>query len=336
MCAELVIFSERRDHGTGMGRFSSGFFIWRSALVTALFVGPLLFALSTLAEKKGTNRDGASKNKLEKGVVAVNPESERTEPPTREEIILRGSPLFSYGKWVEDYQPQMDLAPYFPSDLQKAPPVDRSALDKEWGKALPKFQALRASQERQDSLQRGEIEQPAVRQKIEQLLRLSLLRLRLIEGSQLAAWLSTEGQVWENALFGLAYDEATKLGLDTSIDLRTQIWRELLHKAKFRSDLPKTELRAHVNRLQLAWPVDRIVVAEARRTLSPAAQRIANGIGIELQKDPQRSVKSLRQRLRGGELRELSTLEELWSDSDVERMRNEQKLIEEIRALTQK
>lgn len=265
---------------------------------------------------------------------------EEVKELTRAESILRGSSLFSLRQWAGDYQPQLDLLPLFPAKLEAAPSVDWGALAKEWKLVAPRFDKLRVSQAKQEALVRGEMQDPALRKSVEALLQVSLLRLRVLPAQQVALWIETEGATWQGLMVAAAFDDASILGLRAAVDLRFMYWREWLLKVKKSLAmvnapansvaLPLTEISRHLNAASMVWPVDRVLITESRKTLLPAAQLVANGMGVELQKNPYRSLAEIRGHLRGGNLPGLAALDVVWTSSDVERRKSEEDLFHEL------
>lgn len=316
--------------------------IWLTGIGFALVVtlsGSTLMAAAAAAGKSGSSKQKSKTKALAKAPIPI--QTAPVQTLSREEMILRGHPTFSYQAWLATAPALklLDLQALFPADLATAPEVDRTALAKEWQVGAPRFELLRDSQGRQDVILRGDIDQPAVKAGLEAALKLSLLRLRLLTADQLMTWILTEGDVWQKALMTLTYDEASPNGLRSSVRLRFLLWNELRFKVKtllqhkpsgFISEALSQSVTQWFSAIQPAWPIDRIYIAESRKVLAAAPQLVANGIANELQKNSLRSVSEIRAKLRGGQLPALAALDSLWTAEDVASKQQETDLLNEI------
>ncbi|MBX3018994.1 MAG: hypothetical protein KF767_13995 [Bdellovibrionaceae bacterium] len=309
------------------------------------------------APKKGTKAKGSSKNASKKRKTPEEIHDEKYEKalgwaskkeadrrrrrealeadagPSREELILKGQELFRFREWVGSYQPKMEMAPLFPSGGEGVAP-DYAALEKEWAEAFPRFQKLQARTVENIGSPRGELEDLELREKVRALYRVSLLRLRLSGAEQVGAWLRTEGETWLRAWTAVAFDESTAEAIRFVSGERQDFARELL--AKRRSVIqaggafPDEEVAFILRSMQRPWPIDRVFMTEARKTLKPGSQMVANGIAGDLQRLPDRSLAQLRKIRRGGNLPGLAELDRFYTEDDVKLRQREEDLFHEL------
>lgn len=257
--------------------------------------------------------------------------------PTRGELILQGQTLFSYRAWVGDYRPKLELAPLFPASGEppgagEAPAPDYAALEKEWAEALPRYQKLQAHVAANTASPRGELEDPTLRERVADLYRVSLLRLRLSGAAQVGAWLRTEGDTWMRAWTAIAFDEATPEAIRFVSAQRQAFARELLAKRRAAgAEFPDEEVAFLLRETRWPWPIDRAFMTEARKSLKPGAQLVANGLAGDLQKHPHRSLAELRRIRRGGDLPGLAELDRVYTAEDVKLRQREEDLLHELR-----
>lgn len=333
-------------------------FCWRQSvlinpvkLVFSFTASLLLFSAAVLANNSGTKATSAatSSNQNSKSVKKAKlPQAKKIDPgggpaevvpslpPTREEIILQGRQLFSYKSWVGDYQPRTNLAASFPGNSSALPLPELQNVQREWVQAGPRFEALRAAFERQQSSQRGEFELQTVRQGVENLFKVSLLRLRLMAADQVSIWMMTEGAVWSQALAVIPFEESSVVALRFVSEMRSLYAQEFLAKIKALNpeglgNFPLAELSRYLEQSQNLWPIDRIFLMEARKSLQPAAQLVANGIASDLQKYPFRTAEQLRKIRKGADLPGLRALDSVWTADDVKKRQNEEDLFNELR-----
>lgn len=258
-------------------------------------------------------------------------EAEKAPVVSRTEEILRGQKAFTYRDWVGDYRPKLPLATLFPASGERPLP-DYEALDAEWKWLLPRFELLRAHVTENTGSPRGDLEEAALRERVAAIFRVSLLRLRLSGAEQVGAWLRTEGETWMRALTAIAFDEATPEALRFVSGERQEYARELLAKRRAApTAFPDREVAFLLAEERRPWPVDRVFMTEARKSLKPAVQMVANGIANDLQKYPDRSLTELRKMRRGGDLPGLAELDRVYTPEDVKLRGREDDLFNELR-----
>lgn len=251
---------------------------------------------------------------------------------TPEEQILAGQTKASYRDIFGGYEPGFVLEPYFQKKL--GPPPAFAELKKEWdSKASARFSRLQTALRKQETMLRGEIEDAATLSGARNLLRINLLRLRTMTSDKSGSWLASEGEVWQRVLQNIPYEEATLKSLVVAAEMRTEIWKEMRQKllSPDRKNLPWTQWLEHLDRIQLAWPVDRVLLSEAKKQLPPAAVVIADHIAGELQKNSHRSVADIRKQVRGGQMERLSVLDAVWGKDQISLMENEMDLVHELK-----
>lgn len=249
---------------------------------------------------------------------------------SRGEQILQGQELFSFKTWVGSYTPKMDLNILFPASGEGANP-DYAALEKEWAEAFPRFQKLQKRANDNTGGVRGEFEDPTLRGHVQSLYRVSLLRLRMSAPEQIGAWLRTEGEAWMRTWTALAFDEATPETL-RFVSLQRQAYaRELLQKRRStQGAFPDEEVAFLLRSTQRPWPIDRVYMTEAKKTLTPGSQLVADGLVIDLQRFPFRTAEELRKVRRGGDLPGLKELDRVYTAEDVRLQQREEDLFAEL------
>lgn len=184
---------------------------------------------------------------------------------------------------------------------------------------------------------RGEIEDEAVLSRLVSFLQLSLLRIRLwSEEKPLKASLGRikeEANAWFQFAAELPYNEASLVGLRVTGVIRSLLIDELEALEKKQGDgMAKDELWLNwLMQLRTPWPVDRMILSEARRVLSPATMPIAEKVAGRIQKDPYLSVEDALKKIPGAKPGETEVLKSLWRKQDMDAMKTEINRLQTLR-----
>lgn len=178
------------------------------------------------------------------------------------------------------------------------------------------------------SFARGEIESEEVLNGTMTLLQLSLLQMRQWSGAPLKNSLSKlkeEARVWFEFAAELAYNEASLVGMKTAGVIRSLVLDELEFVQKKRaSELAKDiQWLRWIQGNRTPWPVDRMLLSEARRFLSPPSLAVMEKAAMKIQKNPYLSVEMALSQVPGGKPSELDKMKVFWAEKDMEGLKTE-------------
>lgn len=183
------------------------------------------------------------------------------------------------------------------------------------GPALP---LIRSTIEKQNSFVRAEFDRPELREKLTREVGETIHQLAPLTGSTIAAWLRSDAEVWWVYLEALSYDEGTKTALDFSWKARQDLFSGLRKKAlELQPQFPTVEALAWLKKMRFQPPLDRLLLAEAKKRDSQAFRLV----GL-VQNNPFRSIRQYREKLPAIlQKSDSSELDRLWTDQDAQRLR---------------
>ena len=187
------------------------------------------------------------------------------------------------------------------------------------------------------SFVRGEIEDEAVLSRLLSLQQLSLLRVRLWTQDDSTPRnlgnIKEECNAWFQFAADLPYNEASMMGLKVTGLVRSLVLDELERlETKRGAQMAEDEFWLHwFLLLRTPWPVDRMILTEARRVLHPASLNLAEKVAAKIQKNPYLSVDQALKQIPGGKPQELDHLKPLWRTQDMEGMKMEINRLQTLR-----
>ena len=187
------------------------------------------------------------------------------------------------------------------------------------------------------SFVRGEIEDETVLSHLLGLLQLSMLRMRTWEtetpSKKYLAKIKDECTFWFQFAADLPYNEASLVGLRTSGVIRSFLIDELEElEQKQGPALSQNELWLNwLLQLRTPWPVDRMLLTEAKRSLHPQSMGLAEKVAAKIQKNPYLSVETALKQIPGGKPAEVDVLKKLWRDEDMAGMKTEMNRLQTLR-----
>jgi hypothetical protein len=209
-----------------------------------------------------------------------------------------------------------------------------AALEKPNRTLLREFQNLALDSA---SFARGEIEDEVVLNRTLELLQLSLLRMRQWSTEEPAhralGKIKEECNTWFQFAADLPYNEASLIGLRVAGVIRSFLIDELEHLERARgAQMSQDEVWLNwFLQLRTPWPVDRMILTEARRILHPESMSLAEKIALKIQKNPYLSVDSALKQIPGGKPQEVLVLKNLWREQDMEGMKTEINRLQSLR-----
>ncbi len=175
------------------------------------------------------------------------------------------------------------------------------------------------------SFVRGEIEDEKTLNQLMAYLQLSMVKVR--SSSFQGQWsdVREEFSAWLLFAADFPYEESSLVGLRTSGVIRSLILDEIERiQKKFAAEIAKdSQFRKWFLGVRAPWPVDRILVSEARRLLKPPMVAVANSAALAYQKNPYQSVEKSLARVKGGQSEESKLLKQIWRDEDIQLMKTE-------------
>ena len=75
--------------------------------------------------------------------------------------------------------------------------------------------------------------------------------------------------------------------------------------------------------LRAPWPVDRVLVTEAKRLLKPPMVAVAQSAAKSYQKNPYQTSEQALKKVKGGDSDEAALLRQVWKESDIQIMKTE-------------
>lgn len=220
------------------------------------------------------------------------------------------------------------------ADPAKATPEKVAALVKPNEKLLSEFQNLSRES---TSFVRGEIENEATLSQMIAMLELSILRIRNWEQQKPLkrkfAQIKEEAGTWFQFAADLPYNEASLVGLRVTGVIRSFLIDELERLEKSSGDeMARDELWLNwLVQLRTPWPVDRMILTEAKRVLHPSSMNLAEKVAQKIQKNPYLSIEAALKQIPGHKPKELQDLKAIWRDQDMDGMKTEINRLQTLR-----
>lgn len=189
----------------------------------------------------------------------------------------------------------------------------------------PAFQTLQKSFQSSESFVRGEIEDEKVLSGVMGWLQLSLIKARS------DAFQNHWGEVQKNLgswfLFAsdFPYEESSLVGLRTVSVIRALLLDEVEKlQAKFGGEMARNpDFRKWFLQIRAPWPVDRVMITEAKRLLKPPMMSVANAAAKAFQKNPYQTSAQALAKVKGGQGESAELLKQIWRESDIQLMKTE-------------
>lgn len=176
-----------------------------------------------------------------------------------------------------------------------------------------KFTELLGHMKNSQPFLRGEIEDEKVLNGTLVWLQFAILKIREKPETR-----EEIAQAWIQFAADLAYEEANLIGLKFSHVVRSLMFDELeTHLAKGEAS------DAWIKTVRAPWPIDRVVMLEAKRALKPASIALAEKIAKDLQKNRYQSIEDAMKKLKKQTPEEMEFLKKLWKPADILTMKEE-------------
>jgi hypothetical protein len=175
------------------------------------------------------------------------------------------------------------------------------------------------------SFVRGEIEDEKTLSCTVERLQLSLLQIRALAFQKKWKEVQKIFQSWFLFAADFPYEESSLVGLRLTSVIRALLLDELENLQKtFATDIAKNpSIRIWFSSLRAPWPVDRVLVTEAKRLLKPPMVLVAQTAARSYQKNPYQTSAQALKRVKGGDLPDAALLKEVWKESDIQMMKTE-------------
>jgi len=176
-----------------------------------------------------------------------------------------------------------------------------------------------------NSFVRGEIEDEKVLSGLMSWLQLSLLKARA-EAFQ-SHWDEVQKNLapWFQFAADFPYEESSLVGLRTTGVIRSLLLDELEKiQKKFAAEIARnSEFRKWFFQVRAPWPVDRVMISEAKRLLKPPMMTVANAAAKAFQKNPYQTSAQALAKVKGGQSESAELLKKIWREEDIQMMKSE-------------
>jgi hypothetical protein len=175
------------------------------------------------------------------------------------------------------------------------------------------------------SFPRGLIEKPENMNGLTLLLQLEMVRVRTL--AEKGVWLEVRDifSNWFTFASDFPFEESSLIGLRFTGVVRSLLLDELeslqSHFAEKIAD--SGEMRKWFLRVRAPWPVDRVVLTEARRVLASPYQKLAEKVATAYQKNPYQSAAATLGKSKGSQTAGAELIKNFWRDQDIESMKTE-------------
>jgi hypothetical protein len=181
---------------------------------------------------------------------------------------------------------------------------------------------------------RGQIENESIINFVTQMLQYGVIQARgaFLKNDFKLYW--SEVDLWFQFAADLAYEESTLVGLRFSHVLRS-LWLDEIEKNLKKNPAQFHQARSHIQALRAPWPIDRVILSEAKRNLNGAALSQAEKIALEIQKNPYQATAEVMKKKNLQQTQSLAFIKEFWRDQDIEMMKNEVNRLQLLAAAAQ-
>lgn len=195
------------------------------------------------------------------------------------------------------------------------------------------LEQLQGEFENSASFERGQIEDPELLNEITEYLQLALLQVRFAASKAEWGRVQKNMAAWFQFAADFPYEESSLIGLRFTGVVRAMLLDELEElQKKYAADISKTsELRKWFQRVRAPWPVDRVIVSEAKRVLKGPYHDLANHLARVYQKNPYQSAEQALKKMKGGGSEGAKLLAQFWRDSDIDAMKTEVNRISKLK-----
>ena len=207
-------------------------------------------------------------------------------------------------------------------DLAKAPPEKLSVLLKSNEKSLASLQSEFQSSK---DFVRGEIEDEKVLGGLMGYLQLSMLKARADAFQNHWPEVQKNLASWFQFAADFPFEESSLVGLRLTGVIRSLLLDELeAMQGKFATEMAgNPELRKWFLQVRAPWPVDRVLISEAKRLLKPPMMSVANAAAKAFQKNPYQTSAQALAKVKGGQGESAEILKQIWRDADIQMMKSE-------------
>ena len=187
------------------------------------------------------------------------------------------------------------------------------------------FQQLQKSFQGSESFVRGEIEDEKVLSGVIGWLQLSLIKAR--SDAFQNHWADVQNNLANWFLFAadFPYEESSLVGLRTVGVIRALLLDEAEKlQSKFSTEIARnSDFRKWFLQIRAPWPVDRLMITEAKRLLKPPMMSVATAAAKAFQKNPYQTSAQALAKVKGGQSESAELLKQIWRDSDIQMMKTE-------------
>ncbi|MGZ5279411.1 MAG: hypothetical protein ACXWC9_05690 [Pseudobdellovibrionaceae bacterium] len=175
------------------------------------------------------------------------------------------------------------------------------------------------------SFVRGEIEDEKVLSGLMSWLQLALLKARA--DSFQNRWGEVQANLASWFLFAadFPYEESSLVGLRTVGVVRALLLDEVEKlQGKFSAEIARnSDFRKWFLQIRAPWPVDRVMISEAKRLLKPPMMPVANAAAKAFQKNPYQTSEQALAKVKGGQSESAQLLKLIWREADIQMMKAE-------------
>jgi hypothetical protein len=208
------------------------------------------------------------------------------------------------------------------SSLEKAPSDQLAKVLKSNEKSLTQ---LLKEFDQSGNFVRGEIEDEKVLGGLMTYLQLSMVKAR--SDALQNRWAEVQKNLgsWFQFAADFPFEESSLVGLRLTGVIRSLLLDELEKmQAKFPAELAMNpEFRKWFLQVRAPWPVDRVLISEAKRLLKPPMMSVANAAAKAFQKNPYQTSAQALARVKGGQSESAEVLKKIWREADIEMMKAE-------------
>ncbi|MEZ0392500.1 MAG: hypothetical protein ACAH59_09805 [Pseudobdellovibrionaceae bacterium] len=172
---------------------------------------------------------------------------------------------------------------------------------------------------------RGEIESEKVLNQLMACLQLSMLKSRAHSFQSEWPQMQNEFSSWFLFAADFPYEESSLVGLRTSGVIRSLLLDELEKiQTRFAAQLAsQPTFRQWFLKVRAPWPVDRVLISEAKRLLKPPMMSVANAAARAFQKNPYQTSQQALEKIKGGQSEGAELLKQIWREADIQLMKTE-------------
>lgn len=270
------------------------------------------------------NSESAEKQPLEKPIVRKNSMSaEPKETPIKSAMTVIDYPHFAL--FAEKLKSTDEIIALYKTSLSTWDKKEQSQFKALWSQNESGQSQFLKNFKQATPYVRGEIEKESVLNATLARYQLLLMKIKadyfakkwknLTENIELAFTIPAE----------IPYQEASLVGLRLGHAMRSLLLDELegLDVKKDSILFKDNQFLTMLQRARLPWPIDRVILSDAKRLSNEKASVMAEAIAAELQKNPYQSAEKIIKEKKWSRSTDTEVLMQLWREQDIAEMQNE-------------